>query len=147
MTANSERVSGVAELPPLNLPLSLRGLLDGKVGIVTGASHGIGAATAAAFAKAGAKVVLAARNEKNLESVAASIDPKRDDVMVVRTDVTDSTSVKHLVDTTVERYGRLDLAFNNAGDGHMPNPLAEIGAEDFDRAISVNAKGTFLCMK
>jgi len=147
LTANSERVSGVAELPPLNLPHSLRGLLDKKVGIVTGASHGIGAATAAAFAKAGAKVVVAARNEKALESVVASIDAKRDDIMAVRTDVTDSTSVKGLVDATVDRYGRLDLAFNNAGDGHMPNPLAEIGVEDFDRAIAVNAKGTFLCMK
>jgi NAD(P)-dependent dehydrogenase (short-subunit alcohol dehydrogenase family) len=134
-------------LPALNLPQNLHGLLDNKVGIITGASHGIGAATAIAFAKAGAKVVLAARNVKALESLAASIDPKRGDVLVIQTDVTDPISVERLVDKTLERFGRLDLAFNNAGEGHVPNPLAKISVEDFDRAISVNVIGTFLCMK
>ena len=121
--------------------------MEGKVGIVTGASHGIGAATAIAFAEAGAKVVLAARNVEAMESLATSIDPKRGDVLVMPTDVTNPTSVEQLVDRTVERFGHLDLAFNNAGDGHIPNPLAKIGVEDFDRAISANVKGTFLCMK
>ena len=143
----SREPSAAVALPPLNLPQSLHGLLEGKVGIVTGASSGIGAATAAAFAKAGAKVVVAARNESALESVAASIDSKLEDVFVVPTDVTDPASVERLVDMTIERYGRLDVAFNNAGGGHMPNQLARIGVEDFDRAISVNVRGTFLCMK
>jgi NAD(P)-dependent dehydrogenase (short-subunit alcohol dehydrogenase family) len=134
-------------LPALSFPQSLRGLLDKKVGIVTGANHGIGAATAVAFAKAGAKVVVAARNQKALESLASSIESDGSDVLVVQTDVTDSTSVELLVNRTMERYGRLDFAFNNAGDGHMPSPLAEIRVEDFDRAISVNVRGTFLCMK
>src|SRR5271169_2285245 len=89
----SREPSAAVALPPLNLPESLHGLLEGKVGIVTGASSGIGAATAAAFAEAGAKVVVAARNESALESVAVSIDSKLEGVFVVPTDVTDPASV------------------------------------------------------
>ena len=114
------------QLPALNLPQTLRGLLEGKVAIVTGASKGIGAATVAAFAEAGAKVVLAARNEKALELVAANVNAPNKDLLVVQTDVTDSQSVERLVSKTLDKYGRLDIAFNNAGDGHMPAPLAEI---------------------
>jgi NAD(P)-dependent dehydrogenase (short-subunit alcohol dehydrogenase family) len=122
--------------------------LDGKVGIVTGASQGIGAATAAAFAMAGSHVVLAARSEDALGSVAESIASSSGrDVLAVATDVTDPSSVERLVERTLRRFGRLDVAFNNAGDGHRPAPLAEVRVEDFDRAVGVNARGVFLCMK
>jgi len=122
--------------------------LEGKVGVVTGASRGIGAATAAAFAMAGANVVVAARSEAALESVAESIAASSGrEVSAIGTDVTDPSSVRSLVDKTLERFGRLDVAFNNAGDGHRPAPLSEVGVEDFDRALGVNARGVFLCMK
>lgn len=134
-------------MPSLVIPRTVRGLLEGKVGIVTGASHGIGAATAIAFAEAGAKVVLAARNERALEDVARTIGSGGSSALVAPTDVVDPASVKRLVDSTLEKYGRLDIAFNNAGGGHMPAPLAEIAVEDYDRAMDVNARGTFLSMK
>jgi len=141
--------SGENKLPPLSLPPALTGLLRGKVGIVTGASRGIGAATAVAFAEAGAKVVLAARSQEALQEVANAIKNSfsGDAALAVPTDVTDSKSVDNLVNRTVQNYGRLDLAFNNAGDGHMPSPLADVSELDLDRAINTNAKGTFLCMK
>lgn len=135
------------QLPELKLPQTLRGLLDGKVTIVTGASRGIGAATVAAFAEAGAKVVLAARNEKALESVAENVSTPNKDLLIVQTDVTDRQSAERLVGKTLDKYGRLDAAFNNAGDGHMPAPLAEIELESYERAINTSATGSFLCMK
>jgi NAD(P)-dependent dehydrogenase (short-subunit alcohol dehydrogenase family) len=113
------------ELPPLAIPKTIQGLLEGKVGVVTGASQGIGAATAIAFAQAGAKVVLAARNETALEEIAVTIKKRGGDAFVVETDVTDPSSVEGLVRSTLEKYGRLDVAFNNAGGGHIPRPLAD----------------------
>lgn len=121
--------------------------LAGKVAIVTGASRGIGAAAARAFAQAGARVVLAARDEQALEAVAREIRSVDGQALVVPTDTGDPASVAHLVDATLEAYGRLDAAFNNAGDGHMPTPLADIAVEDFDRAVRVNLRGIFLAMK
>jgi NAD(P)-dependent dehydrogenase (short-subunit alcohol dehydrogenase family) len=126
---------------------NLAGLLQGKVAIITGASRGIGAAAARTFAQAGASVVLAARDEQALTSVAQNIHFAEGQALVVPTDVGDPASVEHLVQQTIEAYGRLDAAFNNAGDGHMPAPLAEIAVEDFDRVIRTNLRGIFLAMK
>src|SRR5688572_22157707 len=104
---------------------------DAKVAIVTGASRGIGAATARAFARAGAAVVLAARDEDALASVAEHISAAGGRALVVPTDVGDAASVERLVARTVDAYGRLDIAFNNAaGGGHVPTPLAEVAVED-----------------
>ncbi len=122
-------------------------LLADKVAIVTGASRGIGAAAARAFAQAGAKVVLAARSEQGLVSVAKEIAAAGGEALAIPTDVGDPTSVRGMVERTVEAYGRLDAAFNNAGDGHMPTPLADVAVEDFDRAVRANLRGVFLCMK
>lgn len=121
--------------------------LDQQVVIVTGASRGIGAASARAFAAAGAKVVLAARNIEALEALAGEIRKAGGDALAVPTDVADGASVERLVATAVETYGRLDAAFNNAGEGHAPRPLAEISPEDFDRTVAVILRGVFLCMK
>jgi NAD(P)-dependent dehydrogenase (short-subunit alcohol dehydrogenase family) len=124
-----------------------RRLLAGKTAIVTGASRGIGAATARAFADAGAAVVLAARTRPEIDALAAEIADAGGEAVAVATDVTDPTAVQQLVQRALDAYGRLDAAFNNAGEGHMPVPLAELALEDFDRALAVNARGIFLSMK
>jgi NAD(P)-dependent dehydrogenase (short-subunit alcohol dehydrogenase family) len=126
---------------------STRRLLAGKAAIVTGASRGVGAATARAFAAAGAAVVLAGRTESEIDDVAAEITWAGGQAMAVATDVTDPVAVQRLVQRTLDAYGRLDVAFNDAGQGHMPTPLAELALEDFDRALTVNATGIFLSMK
>lgn len=130
-----------APAPPLVRALS------GKVAIVTGASHGIGAVSARAFARAGAAVVLAARDTDAITAIAREIEDTGGQVHPVSTDVSDPVSVRNLIGDTVERFGRLDVAFNNAGTTHMPSRLADITLEDFDRCISVNLGGVFLAMK
>jgi len=122
-------------------------LLEGKITIITGASRGIGAAAARAFAAAGATVVLAARSEDDLEAVAAQIRGAGGEALAIPTDVADPDAAERLVRQTVEAFGRLDAAFNNAGDGHMPAPLADLALADFDTALRVNARGIFLMMK
>jgi NAD(P)-dependent dehydrogenase (short-subunit alcohol dehydrogenase family) len=123
-------------------------LLDAKVAIVTGASRGIGAATARALARAGAAVVLAARDEDALASVAEHISAAGGRALVVPTDVGDAATVERLVARTVDAYGRLDIAFNNAaGGGHLPTPLAEVAVEDYDSSLAISLRGVFLSMK
>src|SRR5947208_3620076 len=128
-----------------NLPAS--GLLNGKVAIITGASRGIGAASARIFAASGAKVGLGARDAGAIARVAKDILSTGGQGVAVPTDVCDPMSVERLVQQTIDVYGRLDAAFNNAGDGHMPTPLADIKVEEFQRAIRVNLTGVFLSMK
>jgi NAD(P)-dependent dehydrogenase (short-subunit alcohol dehydrogenase family) len=134
-------------LPPLRLSPALKGVLEGRVAIVTGASRGIGAAAGFALAEAGAKVVLAARDEQMLSEVTKRISERGHEAACIATDVTISSSVENLVKLTLEKFGRLDFAFNNAGGGHRPAPLGEIGVEEFDQSLEVNIKGTFLSMK
>jgi NAD(P)-dependent dehydrogenase (short-subunit alcohol dehydrogenase family) len=125
----------------------LKGLLDGKVAIVTGASRGIGAASARVFSEAGASVVLAARSEQQIAQLAREIETAGGKALAVATDVGDPGSVDGLIKRALDEYGRVDIAFNNAGDGHMPAPLADVAVEDFDRAVRVNLRGVFLCLK
>jgi NAD(P)-dependent dehydrogenase (short-subunit alcohol dehydrogenase family) len=121
--------------------------MRGRVALVAGASKGIGAATAEAFAAAGAAVVLAARDTAALESVARRIGASGGNAIAVRTDVADAESMGSLVDRALEAYGRLDAAFNNATDGPLPAPLADIDTGEFDQGIATNIRGTFLGMK
>ena len=122
--------------------------LTNQVAIVTGASRGIGAATARAFAAAGAKVALAARDRVALERLAADITASGGTALVVATDIGDPAAVERMVSATVREFGRLDIAFNNAaGGGHPPTPLTEVALEDFDSALAINLRGTFLCLK
>ena len=121
--------------------------MQGRVALVAGASKGIGAATAEAFANAGAAVVLGARNAEALQVVVARIEGSGGHAIGVRTDVADVDSMRNLVDQALATYGRLDAAFNNATDGPMPAPLADIDPDEFDRGIATNIRGTFLGMK
>lgn len=119
----------------------------GKVALVAGASRGIGAVTACAFARAGATVVLAARDGTALDGVADRIRQDGGQAVAVPTDVTDPVAVERLVARALDTYGRLDVAFNNVTDGPPPAPLAELKPEEFDRAIASNIRGTFLGMR
>ncbi len=121
--------------------------MHGRVALVAGASRGIGAATAEAFAAAGAAVVLGARDLAALESVATGIRARGGRAIAVRTDVTDAESMRSLVDRAVAEFGRLDAAFNNATAGPLPAPLADIDPAEFDEGIATNIRGTFLGMK
>jgi NAD(P)-dependent dehydrogenase (short-subunit alcohol dehydrogenase family) len=119
----------------------------GRVALICGASRGIGAETAVAFAQAGASVVLAARDVNALEAIAERIRAGGGVALAVPTDVGDATSVERLVVQAMSRFGRLDAAFNNATDGPLPALLADIDPADFDRGIRTNIRGTFLGMK
>jgi NAD(P)-dependent dehydrogenase (short-subunit alcohol dehydrogenase family) len=118
-----------------------------RVALVAGASRGIGADTAKAFASAGYAVVLGARDTDALARVVDEIVAEGGQAVAAATDVGDVASMRALVDLAVDTYGRLDAAFNNATDGPMPAPLADIDPEEFDLGIRVNVRGTFLGMK
>lgn len=124
-----------------------RELLAGKVAIITGASRGIGAVSARVFAAAGATVVLAARDEQALETLAAQIHETGARALAAPTDMGDAAAVERLIQRTLDAYGRLDAAFNNAADTHMPAPLADLPVEDFDRVVRSGLRGVFLSMK
>jgi len=121
--------------------------MSGRVALVAGASRGIGAATAEAFAAAGAAVVLAARDTTALKAVADGIEARGGRALAVGADVTDADSMHHLVEAALSAFGRLDAAFNNASAGPMPAPLADIDPDEFDAGIATNIGGTFLGMK
>jgi NAD(P)-dependent dehydrogenase (short-subunit alcohol dehydrogenase family) len=127
--------------------MAMAGQFADRVALITGASRGIGAGTARAWARAGAAVVLAARDRGALESVAAGITADGGQALVVPTDVADAAAVRDLVARALAAYGRLDFAFNNATAGPMPAPLADLELDGFDSGIAANIRGTFLGMK
>ena len=117
------------------------------VALIAGASRGIGATTARAFARAGHRVVLGARDADALAGVVREIEAEGGEAVAAKTDVGDPESMRALVDLAVQSFGRLDAAFNNATDGPMPGPLADIDIDEFDLGIRTNVRGTFLGMK
>jgi NAD(P)-dependent dehydrogenase (short-subunit alcohol dehydrogenase family) len=123
-------------------------LLEGKVAIITGASRGIGAATARVFRAAGASVALAARDEAALTALADELSSDGTGAIAVPTDVGDAAAVERLVAETVEAFGRLDVAFNNAaGGGQAPTLLADLPIDAYDSAIAITLRSVFLSMK
>ncbi|WP_424002813.1 SDR family oxidoreductase [Haloarcula salina] len=114
--------------------------LDGQVAIVTGASSGIGRATAESLASRGASVVLAARRVDELDEVAASIEDDDGEALVVSTDVTSDDDIDDLVETTLDEYGRIDVLVNNAGLMPLAH-IAEADRETLQTTIDVNLSG------
>ena len=120
--------------------------LTGKVAIITGAAHGMGAVEAKLFASEGAKVVVADLLEEEGRAVESEIAAYGGEGLFVRLDVTDEQEWKATVDATINGFGKLDILVNNAGIGGISSP-DPFGAEAWDRLMEVNAKGTFLGMK
>ncbi len=115
--------------------------------LITGASSGLGVAVAEAFAAAGASLFLGARREAEGEAVARRIRDAGGKAQFIRTDVSVESDVKRLVDVVVERHGRLDIAFNNAGTDGTFSPFAEQSNENYDLVMNTNVKGLFWSMR
>src|SRR5215211_6529341 len=119
----------------------------GQVALVTGASMGMGLAAATAFAENGASVVLGDVDEESLGQAVTALTGRGHDVVGVRCDVSDEDQVARLVDSAVERYGRLDMAFNNAGIMAPATDAAEESLEQFERINAVNLRGVWASIK
>ena len=114
--------------------------IDGKVIVITGASSGVGEASARLLSSQGATVVLGARRAERIQALAAELNGKGGKALALPTDVTDRSQFKHLVDSAVETYGRVDVILNNAGV--MPHsPLERLKVDDWEHMIDVNLKG------
>ncbi len=120
---------------------------EGKVVLVTGGSVGIGRAAAQAFAREGAKVVIAARRESEGIATAKEIAADGGTAAFVRADVAVEADVVAMIDFAVKRFGALDVVFNNAGVEGKLGPIGTLGVEDFDATFNVNVRGTWLVMK
>ena len=122
--------------------------LNGKVAVVTGGTSGIGKATALAFGREGAKVAIGARRESEGEAVVREIREAGGDAVFVKTDVTDSAQVEALVKTAVDKWGKLDIAFNNAGiEGDHLAPIVEDNTGNLRKILDVNVVGVWNAMR
>ncbi|MHB8670793.1 MAG: SDR family oxidoreductase [Acidimicrobiales bacterium] len=125
----------------------MSGAMDGRVALVTGAGSGIGAASAQAFARQGARVVVSDVDREGAETTAEMIRSGGGEATVVVADVTRSEEVAALVDRTLSTHGRLDAAHNNAGVTGPAGSLADYLEADWDRVLEVNLKSVFLCLR
>jgi NAD(P)-dependent dehydrogenase (short-subunit alcohol dehydrogenase family) len=123
------------------------GSFAGKVAFVTGAANGIGRAAALAFAREGASVVVADVSEQGNQETARMIEEAGGRALAIKCDVTRAQDVKAALDKTIETFGRLDAAFNNAGVEQAKAALVDITEEEWDRIVAINLRGVFLCMK
>ena len=120
---------------------------SGRVALITGGNSGIGLSTALAFARQGAAVVIAARREEEGRAAVSRIADEGGEAIFVATDVANGRDCENLVERTLERFGRLDFAFNNAGVSGRAIPAADFSEAVWDRTIAVNLSGVFLSMK
>lgn len=118
-----------------------------KVALVTGAASGIGRATAVAFAAEGARVAILDRTEDALSGTSDAVRTAGGEVLVIACDVSKPEQVEAAIGRVVESFGRLDIAFNNAGVENKAAPVAEIELDEWDRVLDINLRGTFVCMK
>ena len=121
--------------------------MNEKVALITGASSGIGRATAEAFAARGATVVLAARRERELATLTSEIESSGGKATSIVTNVAVGKDVERMVAHAIETFGRLDYAVNNAGIEGTIAPITDLPEEEWDRVLDTNLKGTFLCLK
>jgi NAD(P)-dependent dehydrogenase (short-subunit alcohol dehydrogenase family) len=119
----------------------------GKVAFVTGAGSGIGRATALAFAAEGAAVAVAGIPTGDIRETARLVEQTGGSALALTCDVTNDSDVKAALDQTIEAFGQLDVAFNNAGVEQSHTPLADLTTEEWQRIIDVDLTGVFLCMK
>jgi NAD(P)-dependent dehydrogenase (short-subunit alcohol dehydrogenase family) len=124
-----------------------KGSFAGKIAFVTGAGSGIGRATALAFARDGANVVVTDVSEQGNQETARLIEELGGRVLAVTCDVTRTENVKAALNKAVEAFGRVDFAFNNAGSEQAITATADLTEEEWDRIVSINLRGVFLCMK
>ncbi|MET0362522.1 MAG: glucose 1-dehydrogenase [Sphingobium sp.] len=122
-------------------------LFEGKVALVTGGATGIGYETALRFSAEGAKVVIADINEADGEAAAAHINGHGGEAIFVRTDVSKSADVQAMVERTIDRFGRLDAAFNNAGTPGGFTNVVDCTDEEWSHTLALNLTGVWLCMK
>ena len=121
--------------------------LNGKVALVTGAGSGLGRASALAFAREGAKIVVADIDAKGGKDTVQMIEKAGGEALFVKTDVAKEAEVEVMVNRAVQTYERLDCVHNNVGVEELPTPFVERTEEQWDRVIDTNLKGLFLCMK
>jgi NAD(P)-dependent dehydrogenase (short-subunit alcohol dehydrogenase family) len=138
-------LSYMAQLPS-NIPACAK-QLRGKASIIIGASRGIGAATAAAFAANGARVMLVARGVEAMDRIAQDLRERGGDVQFVRADAQDPGSIRRAIEFTVESFGRLDVAVNNAAINSDRSAFVDLADESFERIININLKAVFVAMK
>lgn len=120
---------------------------EGKVAFVTGGGSGIGRVTALAFAREGASVAVAGHTPEDNKETVRLIEEAGGRALAITCDVTNAGDVEAAVERTLETFGRLDFAFNNAGIEQPVKPIVEVSDEEWDRLIAVNLRGVFLCMK
>jgi NAD(P)-dependent dehydrogenase (short-subunit alcohol dehydrogenase family) len=125
----------------------MAGTMSGKVILVTGGSAGIGKAAAKIFAGVGASVVIAARGEERGRQTEQEIRATGGSILFVQTDVSQADQVQSLIARTVEAFGRLDCAFNNAATLSKLSRAGDFSEADFDTEVSANLKSVWLCMK
>jgi NAD(P)-dependent dehydrogenase (short-subunit alcohol dehydrogenase family) len=120
---------------------------ENEVALVTGAASGLGLATAKAFAEAGASVVLADWDEKEVQAAAKGLSNQGHKTLAIRCDVSDDAQVEAMVNQTVATFGRLDAAYNNAGIQNVLADTADSSRDDYDRVMGVNLRGVWSCLK
>lgn len=121
--------------------------LKDKVSIITGSGSGIGRSTALLFAKEGSKIVIVdILTETGLETMRM-IEGKGGEAVFIKTDVTKADEIESMVEETIQRFGHIDILFNNAGGWFDQHSVVETSEESWDRVMNVNLKGTFLCSK
>ncbi|MFD1255928.1 SDR family NAD(P)-dependent oxidoreductase [Mucilaginibacter terrae] len=121
--------------------------LKNKIALITGGNAGIGKAVARAYINEGAKVAISGRSARDSDRVNALIDELGEDVLYVQADVSVEEDVKNLIEAVIKRFGRLDIAINNAGVASESKPFIEHTTEDYDKVLGINLKGVFLSMK
>lgn len=121
--------------------------MNDRVALITGASSGIGRATAEAFAAKGARVVCAARRQDELASLVTEIEARGGKATAIKTDVSSANDVERMVAYAVEEFGRLDYAVNSAAIEGQMSRIVDLEEDEWDKVLDINLKGTFLCMK